>query len=509
MATETESLLTEPVQAPAQIKVQFSTQHADISLPDSTGPIIVPTNLRRYGLSTLVNHLLNTANPTPFDFLHSGTFLRTSIDEYLTEHGLSAETTLSLEYVRSIIPPPYVTSFLHDDWVSAVDVLSPTSPAARWAAKGRVEGVGVSDGVERILSGSYDGILRVWDTKGLCLGSSPAVVEEGGHASSVKAAKFLSPTRIVSSGLDRTVRVWKYTETPALNHYNDDDSSPAAQITPSLDLYGHHGSVDAVVVHAPTHHILSASTDHTISLFSTQKSSAPEAPPSLISSSLSGTRSKRRKTTAPAVQPPKRGPLSTLKAHTAPVSDVIFAPHDPTVGYSTSWDHTLRTFDLTTSALVDTRTTSHALLSLTALPSLNLLAAGTSARHITLIDPRASAREVGGLVLRGHTNAAVSLMADPKNDWGLASGGHDGTVRVWDVRTASSSSVTSGAEGANKSGGPVWTIEREGSEAGAKTKRIVGGEGVKVFGVCWDEGVGIVSAGEDRRVQINRGEGTM
>jgi len=39
-------------------------------------------------------------------------------------------------------------------------------------------------------------------------------------------------------------------------------------------------------------------------------------------------------------------------------------------------------------------------------------------------------------------------------------------------------------------------------------KRIVGGEGVKVFSVAWDARLGIISAGEDRRVQVNAPSGT-
>lgn len=51
-------------------------------------------------------------------------------------------------------------------------------------------------------------------------------------------------------------------------------------------------------------------------------------------------------------------------------------------------------------------------------------------------------------------------------------------------------------------GESVYTISRE-SQKGEG--RRVGGEGVKVFGVCWDADVGVVSAGEDKRVQVNRG----
>jgi ribosome biogenesis protein YTM1 len=52
-------------------------------------------------------------------------------------------------------------------------------------------------------------------------------------------------------------------------------------------------------------------------------------------------------------------------------------------------------------------------------------------------------------------------------------------------------------------GEAVYVIERE----WAKGKKPVGGEGVKVFGVNWDVELGIVSVGEDKRVQINRGRG--
>jgi centromere/kinetochore protein ZW10 len=71
------------------------------------------------------------------------------------------------------------------------------------------------------------------------------------------------------------------------------------------------------------------------------------------------------------------------------------------------------------------------------LPSRNLLATGTSARHITLIDPRASATQISFLTLRGHKNAIVSLATDPSSEYNLASGSHDGTVQIWDLRNVS------------------------------------------------------------------------
>ena len=427
--------------------------------------------------------MLGTPAPIPFDFLINGTFLRTTLEEYLTANGLSSETTLNLQYVRSLIPPLYEASFEHDDWVSSVDVFSGSSAAGIW------DGNEVVPGQERILSGSYDGLLRVWNKSGQAITTS-ASSSAGGHISSIKSAKFISPTQIASSGLDRTIRIWKYTE--AEDHFS-------AELKPTLELYGHKGSIDSIAVHGPSNRILSASSDGSIGLWTTLKSSAPAASAALLTS---GPTAKRRKLTT-STSTPQRGPLSLLTSHTAPVSEVIFNPLDATVAYSASQDHTIRTFDLTTSSLVDTRTTSHPLLSLTALPGIStqLLATGTSARHITLLDPRISATKTQVMTLRGHTNKIVSLAQDPESNYGLVSGSHDGTCRVWDLRSSRQGTME---EGGGVVGEAVYVVERESNKGG---KRPVGGEGIKVFGVQWDKDVGIVSVGEDKMVQVNKGRG--
>lgn len=407
---------------------------------------------------------MGSERPIPLEFLINGTYLRTSIDEYLTANGISAESTLAVEYVRALIPPLYIASFEHDDWVSSVDILP---------------------GHERILSGSYDGFLRMWNPSSQVLATSPGATQ-GGHQSSILSAKFVSPTQLASSSLDRTIRLWTYTE--------EDEFS--GTVMPQLELYGHKGAVDSISVHAPSNRILSASADHSVGFWSTKKSEGAEAPATLLPSAVAGS-SKRRKLNS-ALHVPQRGPLAQMKQHSGPVSEAIFDSTDSTVGYSTSWDHTVRTWDLVTSALVDTRTTSHAFLSLIQLPELHLLAAGTSARHITLVDPRASATTVSAMTLRGHTNAVVALARDPDSEYGLVSGSHDGTCRIWDVR-----STKKGKDGVV--GESIYSIERE----SAKGEKRVAGEGVKVFGVCWDRKIGIVSASEDTRLQINRGEGVI
>ncbi|KAK5112976.1 ribosome biogenesis protein ytm1 [Meristemomyces frigidus] len=451
----------------SQVRIHLHTKSGDIQLPQDTGPILVSTELKRYQLSTLVNRLLETTQPLPLEFLINGQFLRTSLDEFLTRNGVSAETTLSVEYVKALIPPLYVTSYEHDDWISSVDVLSPSSKPARWAGKA------YNGTTQQILSGSYDGLLRVWNM------SSEVVATGSGHTAAVKAAKFLSPSQIVSSGLDRTIRLWKVDQTGA-----------EASLTPTLELYGHKSSVDSLAVHAPSSRILSASSDKIIGIWSTKKAEAPEADETCLPSARHA--KKRKLSNAKPVT--QRGPLSLLQGHHSPVSSVCFDEKDATIGYSASHDHTVKTWDLTTSTCVDTRTTAQSLLSLCHLPEAGLLATGTSLRHITLIDPRVSATNISAMTLRGHKNLVVSLSADPSSSYQLVSGSHDGTCRVWDIRSVRNEAV-------ERVGEAVYVIERE----HAKVKQPPAGEGVKVFGVCWDREVGIVSGGEDKVLQVNKG----
>ena len=453
----------------SQVRIRLTTQNPRFSLADSA-PILVPTSFRRLALSSLVNNLLDHEHPVPFDFIIRGAYLRTTLEDILTEKGISSETVIEAEYTPAQKPPRYVASFEHDDWVSAVDVL----PGAQTA-----------NGQPRIVSASYDGRLRVWNTSSQVLATSPPK-NAGGHSSFVKTTKFISPTLLISGGFDRVARLWKYEE---------DNDSLSAAITPQLELYGHSSTIDSIAVHAPSNRFLTASADHSIGLWSTRKSDAPAAPEDLLPKTLREN-GKRRKLN-PAVSVSQRGPLSMLRQHSQQVSGVMFDSKDSTVAYSSSWDQTMRTWDLVTSTVVDTRTTNQALFAIEQMPELSLVVTGTAGREIKMIDPRASAAAVTAMSLRGHKNSVVALARDPSSsgEHSLVSGSHDGTCRIWDLRN-----VKQGKDGTVVSS--LYTLTRE-SVRGA-TPEVV--SGAQVYDVHWSAELGILSAGQDRCVQINSGE---
>lgn len=434
--------------------------------------------------------MLNTPSPIPLDFLVNGTFLRTTLEEYLKSEGHSLESTVTLQYVRSLLPPTYEASFEHDDWVSAVDVLSATSAAGRWS------GDELAQGQDRILSASYDGLVRIWDGSGSALATS-ASARGGGHGKMITSAKFLSNTQVASAGLDQKVVVWKYTESA---------DRLSGELKPTLELHGHARMINGMDVHGPTKRILTASSDGRVGLWLATKK-APDADPDTLASAHAAKRVK----VSSSVTVPFKAPLAMIQsnrgdddaASSAAATAVAFHPSDQTVAYSTSMDHTLRTLDLTTSRVVSTLTTLHPLLAVAPLPrsSNSLVAAASAARHVTLLDPRASATQTSVLTLRGHTNMVSTLAPAPDNDYSLVSGSHDGTCKVWDLRSVRPARRDEGG-GSGSVSEPVYTVGRE--SLGAK-KAPIGGEGVKVLGVAWDETWGIVSGGEDKKVQINRG----
>lgn len=433
-----------------QVKVRFFTNEED-DLKVSENPIFVPVSLKRYGLSEIVNHLLNdgeTKKAIPFDFLVDGVLLRTSLQDYLTKQGLSTETVIDLQYTRAVLPPSFLASFTNEDWISSIDTINP--------GHGAVLASNMKLQESKILSGSYDGVVRTYNMSG------EVESQYIGHLGPVKSVRWISPTRIVSAGNDHSLRLWK-TKLAGVEEGAEDGKTTAI-------LEGHKGPVVDLAVDYKSNKIISAGNDSVVGVWSTNASDMSAV---TVSEPTGSTMSKKRKKLALQDSTIKRrAPLAMMDGHGQPVTGVCFDVNDNLVIYSASQDHTIKTWDLVTSRCVDTRSTGFSLLSILQLPNLHLVASGSSARHINLHDPRASSStEQVSRKLVGHTNFVVSMAACPDKDHMFASASHDGTVKVWDVR-------------ADKA---MYTL----------------GKGGKVFGVSWDP-IGIVSGGEDKKIDIYR-----
>lgn len=423
----------------AQVKVKLVTAEEDPSLQVPESALFVPVLLKRFGVSEIINYMLkkhnlrpDSAQPVPFDILINGNLLSGSLDDYLTAHGLSNEVLLTLEYKKARLPPTLRASYATDDWVLAVSI----SPDA--------------SGALEIMSGSYDGVVRVWNASGEVEG------QFAGHLAPIQAVAWGAENRAVLAGNDRTLRLWRVKR------------GGATQAATEAILEGHQRAVNSLAVRDTK--ILSGGADGAVCLWLTRvlEMEAVTAQHDAMRSNLSLTAAqKRRKLALGDASIKRRMPLQKLEAHKQPVEAVLF-DQDSTVAYSVSQDHSIKTWDLETLRAVSSASTGFSLLSAVSLPEAHLLACGSLARHILLHDPRAGGASVVRQLV-GHTGFVVLLAKEPGLEYGLVSGSHDGTVRVWDIRGEKS----------------VYSMKQDG----------------KVLAVDWGK-EGIVCGGEDKKVTI-------
>ncbi|XP_038698339.1 ribosome biogenesis protein WDR12 homolog isoform X2 [Tripterygium wilfordii] len=232
-----------------RIQVRFVTKLKDpYKVPNAS--ISIPTNLTRYGLSIVVNNLLQSGNSDwqsePFDFLIDGELVRMSLEKFLSAKGISLEKILEIEYVQAVAPRKEEEPSFHDDWVSAVD-----GSSSRF-----------------ILTGSYDCLGRVWKSAGLC----GHVLE--GHSNAVTAVSITTPedveaVTVATASKDRSLRLWKF-------NTGDPQDYPMKMHAFKI-LRDHRASVQSVAANASGNMVCSGSWDCTINLWSTDESNTEGA----------------------------------------------------------------------------------------------------------------------------------------------------------------------------------------------------------------------------------------
>ncbi|KAJ1834374.1 ribosome biogenesis protein ytm1 [Coemansia sp. RSA 2711] len=375
----------------AQVQIRLVAKQKKYEIPDA--PIVVPQQLQRYGLSEIVNHLLGHEKPVPFDFLVDGQFLRDSISGYLKAHDLSAENILTLEYVESMLPPTEIASYSHDDWISSIATAS----------------------AERFVVGSYDGIVRVWNAQSECES------ELRGHESAVKcvAAASLEPTKrskveIVSGSQDQTAIAW---------------GSKSGQRKALYVARGHTDSIEAVAINPANTHFVTASADSTIRFWSLAV--PKESEDAQLEEQDVAPAAKKRKG-ASAIT---KAAVGTLSGHVGAVTSVCFDTDHEHHVYSGGWDHSVRTWDVASGVNVATSLCDKVVLDVDYSQHSRLIATGHADRAVRLWDPRTSDNTVVKLRLTSHKGFVSSVAWAPSSAYMLASASHDGTIKVWDVRS--------------------------------------------------------------------------
>ncbi|KAH9068694.1 hypothetical protein Ae201684P_004396 [Aphanomyces euteiches] len=356
----------------AQIRVKFVTKNPAIRVTET--PFAVPIKLARAGLSQVVNHLLNTTTPKPFDFLIDNQFLRTTLEKYIVNNSLTDEAVLTLEYVEAEVEPQENQTQNHPDWISAV-------------ASSR----------EVVVTSCYDGILRVFSKSGEPLSQVKA------HDSVIKSIAIYDDI-IVTGAKDQSAKVWKI----------DEDHS----VHPVSACIGHLNSVDAVAVSGDQ--VLTGSWDNTVRVWTTGASETDTKRKKTSESSKQSTMTEQE---AKIVLP---GSCASSSLRLDPISHRLLC-FDGSLNQALGFDYSTMHTDHGTSTLSDISVSSAGTV-LSAHPD----------NAIRLWDPRAakSGTSLVQATFQSHKQWVSAVEWSPSQAHQFVSCGYDGAVKLWDSRSS-------------------------------------------------------------------------
>ncbi|PVG03761.1 WD40 repeat-like protein [Serendipita vermifera] len=246
---------------------------------------------------------------------------------------------------------------------------------------GKIKSVAFSSNNRRIVSGSADNTILLWDAET----GEPLAKPMKGHTSSVTSVAFSADDHyIVSGSADETIRIW-----------DAKTGQPLGE-----PLQGHTNWVRSVAFSPDGCRIVSGSADKTLRLWDA-----------------------------------KTGQLwgEPIQGHTALVTSVAFSPDSRQI-VSASEDKTIRLWNAENGQSLGEPLQGHTsgVTSVAFSSDSKLVVSGSNDKTIQVWD--AQTRQPRGSPLRGHTDWVTAVAFSPDNRQ-IVSGSDDNTIRVWNAET--------------------------------------------------------------------------
>ncbi|KAG0148290.1 hypothetical protein CROQUDRAFT_654987 [Cronartium quercuum f. sp. fusiforme G11] len=478
-ASTSTSAFTSPTMAPAMIPVRLVTKSKQYAIPNAK--YMVPSDWKRFQLSELINKVLEHSQPIPFDFVIEDQLLRTSVKAFIDSRGLSSETVLEIEYLESVLPPKYINSFQHDDWISHLDV-SRTGT---------------------FLTACYDSNLRLFSSTD----SSKPILTISGHDQPVLSTAWVPSFQqgqkqkseyLASGGMDRVIRVWKLDLVKDDDQFVNPNSTPSAATTHVLAL---HKSPVSTIKASPQEtnpgRLITGDWDGTIGLWdlaSGESDKLVDFDQEELERAAAGDEvrvsKRRKKRDSIGARIIAKRPLQILTSHQAKISRAVFSHFDSHKAFSASHDHSVKRLDLETGAedWCKVAGPEKCLLDMDECKGREgLLVTGCMDRTVCFWDVREASQNVS-LTLHGHQGPVSSISSNPCNTHSLQilSGSYDGTCKIWDTRSIKES---------------LYTITKPTAGSAQDQKKP---KGKKILSVGWNaEGNLLGFGGEDCELSIS------
>ncbi|KAK6971892.1 WD40 repeat-like protein [Favolaschia claudopus] len=332
-----------------------------------------------------------------------------------------------------------------------------------------VTAVAFSPDSQRIVSGSYDNTVRLWDAAtGAAIGEP---LQGGGPVMSVAFSP--DSQHIVSGSGDKTVRIWEAATGTAIGE----------------PLQGHINWVTSVAFSPDSQHIVSGSYDNTVRIWDAATGAAIGAPlqghndwvtsvvfspdsQHIVSGSYDNTVRIWDAATGAAIGEPLQGG--------GPVMSVAFSPDSQRI-VSGSYDNTVRIWDAATGAAIGQPLQGHDdwVTSVAFSPVSQRIVSGSNDRSVRIWDA-ATGAAMGKPLQGGGPVKSVAFSPDSQH---IVSGSRDSTVRIWDAATGA---VFAEPLGEPLQGHDDWVMSVAFSPDG---QRIVSGSSDKTVRI-WDAATG-------------------
>ncbi|KAF5357509.1 hypothetical protein D9758_012498 [Tetrapyrgos nigripes] len=419
-------------------------------------------------------------------------------------YSFSAVNKMTPHLYLSIIPLfPSIASRL--DRIVKVESNIRMNKNVDWKTPSYVHSISISPDGTKIVSGSKDRKVRIWDANtGAAIGQPLQ-----GHEGEVWSVAF-SPdgAKIVSGSEDKTVRIW--------------DANTGAAI--GQPLQGHEDEVNEVAFSPDGAKIVSGSDDKTVRIWDANTGAAIDQPlhghedwvwsvafspdgAKIVSGSEDKTVRIWDANTGIAIGQP-------LQGHEDTVLSVAFSPDGAKI-VSSSDDQTVRIWDANTGAAFLQPLQGHAkpVNSVAFSPDGAKIVSGSDDKTVRIWNANTGA--AFGQSLQGHEDKVLSVAFSPDGAK-IVSGSEDKTVRIWDVDTGAAivqplqgdearvGSVAFSPDGAKiVSGSEDKTVRIWDANTGIAIGQPLQGHEDTVLSVAFSpDGAKIVSSSDDKTVRI-------
>ena len=388
------------------IQVRFFTKDDSLlSCPDIA--FDVPIKFKRWGLSELVNHLLSTTDKKiPYDFLHNGIYIRGSLLNYIKSNNISEEIVLNLEYVKIFEEPDHEESETHPDWISSIDLYQNNLLYSCYDGITRIKPADKPDVITTIshntavtcckwlnnkldfVTGSKDRLVKIFeyqDNKTILKATSLAYNDEYGHIDSIECIATNNTSKFISAGWDKKIICWDYQNSlftsDELDNIGENSSRKKRRMTnitkeamttnvlkPVSIINNIHNDVISDIIWPYATSLYTVSWDHTMKLFDMTTSSISTTWNAKSSFHcidysndtnllLTGHSDKIIRIWDPKINS-KEALKYTFKSHTNWISAIKWCTNTSYNFISTSYDGTIKIWDIRSNIPLNTISTS-------------------------------------------------------------------------------------------------------------------------------------------------------